>query len=66
MFKMNEKEARFFHFMTSKILSLYKRGQPEIEIKIAFHSSRVKELDEDDLKKVIHLRKYLDETIDKV
>jgi hypothetical protein len=62
--KLTEEEARFFHYIVAKLLFLCKRGRPDIQTAIAFLSTRVKEPDGDDLKKLTRVVKYLDNSID--
>jgi hypothetical protein len=40
--KFTEKEARFFHYMVAKLLSLSKRGRPDIQTAFAFLSTRIR------------------------
>jgi hypothetical protein len=50
--------------MVAKLLFLCKRGQPDIQTPIVFLSTRVKEPDGDDMKKLGRVTKYLDRTHD--
>ena len=62
--KLDEEQARFFHYVVAKLLFLSKRGRPDIQTAIAFLSTRVKNPDVDDLKKLTRVIKYLDGSID--
>ena len=60
--KLDDKKASVFHTVTAKGLFLSKRARPDILTTIAFLSTRVKEPDEDDWKKMIRLLNYLNGT----
>jgi len=62
--KLSEEEARFFHYLVAKLLFLSKRGRPDIQTAVAFLSTRVKNPDGDDLKKLSRVIKYLDGSVD--
>ena len=64
--KLVEQLARVFHTTTAKLLFLCKRARPDIQVPIAFLTTRVKEPDEDDWKKLVRALKYLKDTIDLV
>jgi hypothetical protein len=50
--KFTEDESTFVHYMVAKLLFLCKRGFPDIHTPISFLSTRVKEPDGDDLKRL--------------
>ena len=60
---LNEKEAMFFHHNVAKLLFLCKRARPDIQTAVAFLSTRVKQPDRDDYKKLGQVMKYLRKTI---
>ena len=64
--KINEKMAADFHTFTAKGLFLCKRGRPDIQTAIAFLTTRVKEPDQDDWKKLLRMVTYLYDTKDLV
>ena len=60
---LNEEEAMFSHHNVAKLLFLCKRARPDIQTAVAFLSTRVKQPDCDDYKKMGHVMKYLRNTI---
>ena len=60
---LNEKEAMFFHHNVAKLLFLCKRARPDIQTAVAFLSTRVKQPDCDDNKKLGRVMRYLRKTI---
>ena len=60
---LNEEEAMFFHHNVAKLLFLCKRACPDIQTAVAFLSTRVKQPDWDDYKKLGRVMKYLRNTI---
>ena len=60
--KISEEKAIIFHTMVAKGLFLCKRARPDIHTAIAFLSTRVREPDEDDWKKLIRMMQYLNGT----
>ena len=64
--KLNTDKAEFFHTMVAKGLFVCKRARPDIQLPIAFLSTRVKEPDIDDWKKLTRMMKYLNKTKDLV
>ena len=60
--KLNNNKAQEFHTIVAKGLFLCKRARPDIQTTIAFLTTRVREPDEDDWKKLIRLLKYLNGT----
>ena len=60
---LNEKEAMFFHHNVAKLLFLCKRARPDIQTAVAFLSTRVKQPDCDDYKKLGRVMRYLRKTI---
>jgi hypothetical protein len=57
--KLTEDEAQIFHYLVAKLLCLCKREHPDIQTAIEFLSTRVKDPDGDDLKKLGCVIKYL-------
>ena len=55
-----------FHTFVAKALFLSKRGRPDISMAIEFLTTRVKEPDVDDWKKILQLMSYLKQTKDLV
>ena len=64
--KLSEDLAIVFHNMVARGLFLCKRARPDIQTAIAFLSTRVKQPDNDDWKKLIRLINYLHHTKDLV
>ena len=60
---LSEEEAMFLHHNVAKHLFLCKRAQPDIQTAVAFLSTRVKQPDCDDYKKLGRVMKYLRKTI---
>jgi hypothetical protein len=61
---LNEDNADMFHHHTAKLLFLSKRARPDIQTAVAFLTTRVREPDEDDYKKLARCMKYLRGSID--
>ena len=61
--KLCERENIIFHRLVAKLLFLSKSGQPDIQPKIVFLTTRVRNPDEDDWKKLQRVIRYLDVTI---
>jgi len=66
LFEINSKPAplegemaELFHSITAKLLFLAKRGRPDIQVAVAFLTTRVKGPDKDDYKKLARVIKYL-------
>ena len=59
-------EKQTFHTFVAKLLFVSKRGRPDIQVAIAFLSTRVQEPDRDDWKKLTRLIRYVNGTIDLV
>jgi len=59
---LEKKQAEFFHSLTAKLLFLAKRGRPDIQTAVAFLTTRVKQPDNDDYKKLVRVIRYLRET----
>ena len=57
--KIDEERAEIFHMTIAKCLFLCKRARPDIQVAVAFLSTRVTKPDEDDWKKLVRLVKYL-------
>jgi hypothetical protein len=56
---LTEEDAEYFHTMTAKLLFLSKRARPDIQTPVAFMTTRVKQPDKDDYKKLTRVVKYL-------
>eukprot|EP00957_Ditylum_brightwellii_P080266 6105222-Ditylum_brightwellii.AAC.1 len=50
--KLGKEEAELFHHVVAKLLFLCKRARPDLQTSVAFLSTRVKEPDVDDKKKM--------------
>jgi hypothetical protein len=59
---LNEKQAQKFHNTVAKGLFLCKRARLDLQTTIAFLSTRVKNPDEDDWKKIMRMMRYLNKT----
>jgi hypothetical protein len=64
--KLDEKQAQKFHNTVAKGLFLCKRARLDLQTTIAYLSTRVKEPDEDDWKKLMRMMRYLNKTKDLV
>ena len=64
--KLCERDKIIFHCLVAKRLFLSKRAGPDIQPIIAFLTTRVRNPDEDDWKKLRRLSSYLDATIKNV
>lgn len=64
--KLSEADAQFFHHNTAKLLFLSKRARPDIQTAVAFLTTRVKNPDVDDIKKLGRVMAYLRNTPDLV
>ena len=62
--KLNQVEAKAFHNIVAKALYVTKRARPDISLAIAFLTTRVREPDVDDWKKLRHMVEYLRGTHD--
>ena len=62
--KLSEKDAQSFHTIVAKLIFLCKRAQPDILTGVSFLTTRVREPDEDNDKKLSRLLKYLSGTRD--
>ena len=62
--KLSEQKAQWFHHFTAKALYVCKRARPDIQPTVAFLTTRVKQPDEDDWKKLQRLMAYLNDTKD--
>ena len=60
---LTDEDAMFFHHNVAKLLFLCKRARPDLQMAVAFLSTRVKNLDHDDYKKLAWAMKYLWKTI---
>ena len=73
LFEVNEKEEKLdakkkqlFHTFVAKLLFVSKRGRPDIQVAIAFLSTRVTAPDLDDWKKLVRLLRYINSTLELV
>lgn len=57
--KLNEEKAKVFHRIVAMLLFVSKRGRPDIQVAIAFLSTRTTKSDEDDWKKLQRVLCYL-------
>ena len=62
--KLSEEKAQLFHHIVMKLLYLCRRTRQDIQTAVAFLCTRVKELDEDDYKKLAKVIQYLKGNID--
>ena len=60
--KLSETDAAHFHTIVAKLLFLCKRARPDLQTAVAFLTTRVKEPDEDDQRKLQRAIKYLRST----
>jgi hypothetical protein len=60
--KLNEKDKEYFHSTIAKLLYLSIRIRPDIATAVAYLTTRVTNPTEDDLKKLIKILKYLNNT----
>ena len=59
-------KAQLFHRIVAKLLFVCKRGRPDIQVAIAFLSTRTSKSDEYDWRKLRRLMRYLHSTLDLV
>ena len=64
--KLDKECAELFHTMVAKGLFLCKRARPDIQTAVAFLSTRVRDPDDDDWKKLLRMMQYLKGTADLV
>ena len=57
--QLNTESKEEFHTMVAKALFLCKRGTPDIMTAVAFLSTRVRELTNDDWRKLVRMMQYL-------
>ena len=62
--KLNEEKAEIFHHLVAKLLYLSKRTRPDIQLPVAFLTTRVREPDIDDWKKLGRCLCYLKDNRD--
>ena len=60
---LTDADAMLFHHNVAKLLFLCKRARPDLQTAVAFLSTRVKQPDHDDYKKLARAMKYLRNTI---
>ena len=60
---LTDEAAMLFHHNVAKLLFLCKRARPDLQTAVAFLSTRVKQPDHDDYKKLAQAMKYLRNTI---
>ena len=61
--KLNTLMKQIFHTYVAKLLFVSKRGRPDIQVAIAFLSTRVTIPDTDDWKKLVRLMRYINATL---
>jgi hypothetical protein len=61
--KLSKRRAGIFHTIVAKLLFVAKRARPDILLAVSFLTTRVKEPDTDDRKKVLCVLGYLGETL---
>ena len=61
---LTESRATVYHHFVAKSLFATQRARPDISLAVAYLSTRVKEPDEDDWKKLTRLIQYLRDTVD--
>eukprot|EP00957_Ditylum_brightwellii_P125660 9578405-Ditylum_brightwellii.AAC.1 len=61
--KLSDEDSELFHHNMAKLLFLSKRARPDIQTAVSFLTTRVREPDEDDMKKLIRVMRYLRATI---
>ena len=64
MRKLSKKEAQAFHTIVAKLIFLCKQARPDILTGVAFLTTRVREPDKDNYKKISRILKYLSGTRD--
>ena len=64
--KLNSKDAELFHHVVAQLLFACKQGRPDLQTAVAFMTTRVKNPDIDDMKKLKRAIAYLRETIELV
>jgi hypothetical protein len=62
--KLNEKDMTLLHHIVAKLLFVARRARPDVQVAIAFLTSRVTKSDRDDWKKLKRLLQYLNASID--
>ena len=62
--KLDNERKKIFHTFVAKLLFVSKRGRPDIQVAIAFLSTRVMTPDEDDWKKLVRLIRYINGSIE--
>jgi hypothetical protein len=62
--KLSHKRAKTFHSLVARLLFVAKRSRPDILLAVSFLTTRVKEPDADDWKKLIRVLSYLQGTLD--
>ena len=62
--KLKPEQKDLFHEFVAKLMFLGNQARPELQTAISFLSTRVREPDTDDYKKLIRLMKYLKSTKD--
>jgi hypothetical protein len=62
--KLSKEKAKSFHRIVAMMLYVTKRARPDTALSIAFLTTRVKDPDEDDWRKLGHLLYYLQRTLE--
>jgi hypothetical protein len=60
--KLNEKQAEAFHHTVYQLLFAANRARQDIQTAVSFITTRVRDPDEDDWKKLVRVLKYLNGT----
>ena len=60
--RLPEDQAKLFHRIVAKMLFVCKRGRPDVQVAIAFLSTRTTKSDDDDWRKLRRLMRYLKTT----
>ena len=64
--KLDTKKKQVFHTFVAKLLFVSKRGRSDIQVAVAFLSTRVTDPDLDDWKKLVRLIRYVNSTLELV
>ena len=64
--KLNKSDSELFHHVVAQLLFVCKRGRPDLQTAVAFLTTRVKNPDIDDMKKLKRAIAYVRETIELV
>ena len=64
--KLDNNWAELFHRLVANMLFVTNRGRPDIQVAVAFLTTRTTKSDEDDWKKLARMLRYLNTTLDMV